>query len=145
MPNRIGLLIHYLACFKAGLVITPLNYRYTFREIDHALEVSGASVLIAHAERDEDLASSRLVPDLSHGVIIYGAEAEGGVRFEDLISGPVPERPFSLSDPDSAAAIFFTSGSTGPPKGVTHSNESLRWMIASAGAAFELTADGRRP
>ena len=32
-------------------------------------------------------------------------------------------------------------GSTGPAKGVTHSNYSLRWMIASAGAAFELTAD----
>ena len=65
MPNRIGLLIHYLACFKAGLVVTPLNYRYTFREIDHALEVSGASVLVAHAERDEDLTSSRLVPAVS--------------------------------------------------------------------------------
>src|SRR5262245_60576878 len=33
LPNRIGLAIHYLACFKAGLVSTPLNYRYTFREI----------------------------------------------------------------------------------------------------------------
>jgi hypothetical protein len=33
MPNRIDLLVHYLACFKADLVATPLNYRYTFREI----------------------------------------------------------------------------------------------------------------
>ncbi|MBK5231632.1 MAG: acyl--CoA ligase [Thermoleophilia bacterium] len=141
MPNRIGLLVQYLACFKAGLVVTPLNYRYTFHEIDHALEVSGASVLLAHAERDEDLASSRLVPELTHGTIIYGGETgEDGVRFEDLISGPVPERPSSPADPEGAAAIFFTSGSTGPAKGVTHSNDSLRWMIASAGAAFELTS-----
>ena len=29
MPNRRQLVIHYLACFKAGLVATPLNYRYT--------------------------------------------------------------------------------------------------------------------
>jgi acyl-coenzyme A synthetase/AMP-(fatty) acid ligase len=36
--------------------------------------------------------------------------------------------------------IFFTSGSTGPAKGVTHSRETLRWMIASAAAAFELDA-----
>src|SRR4029077_9108219 len=41
-------------------------------------------------------------------------------------------------DPASPAVIFFTSGSTGPAKGVTHSRESLRWMIASAAAAFEL-------
>jgi len=28
MPNRVDLVVHYLACFKAGLVATPLNYRY---------------------------------------------------------------------------------------------------------------------
>jgi acyl-CoA synthetase (AMP-forming)/AMP-acid ligase II len=37
MPNRIDLVLHYLACFRAGLIATPLNYRYTHREIDHAL------------------------------------------------------------------------------------------------------------
>jgi acyl-CoA synthetase (AMP-forming)/AMP-acid ligase II len=48
MPNRDALIVHYLACFKAGLVVTPLNYRYTHREIDHALAVSGAKALVAH-------------------------------------------------------------------------------------------------
>jgi long-chain acyl-CoA synthetase len=62
MPNRVDLVMHYLACFKAGLTATPLNYRYTAREIDHPLEVSGASALLAHAERAEDLAASRLAP-----------------------------------------------------------------------------------
>jgi long-chain acyl-CoA synthetase len=42
MPNRPSLVIHYLACLKAALVATPLNYRYMPPEIDHALEVSGA-------------------------------------------------------------------------------------------------------
>src|SRR5262249_23817795 len=40
----------------------------------------------------------------------------------------------------SPAEIFFTSGSTGPAKGVTHTRESLRWMIASAASALELGA-----
>jgi long-chain acyl-CoA synthetase len=53
-------MVHYLACFKAGLVATPLNYRYTPPEIDHALKVSGASVLLAHAGQDADLARSAL-------------------------------------------------------------------------------------
>jgi long-chain acyl-CoA synthetase len=35
MPNRVDLVVHYLACFKAELIATPLNYRYTATEIDH--------------------------------------------------------------------------------------------------------------
>src|SRR5205823_7632278 len=51
MPNCPALIVHYLACLKAGLVATPLNYRYMAPEIDHALAVSGACALLAHAER----------------------------------------------------------------------------------------------
>jgi|GEM_PF-3945408 len=51
MPNRTALIVHYIACMKSGLIGVPLNYRYMSPEIDHALEVSGASALIAHAER----------------------------------------------------------------------------------------------
>jgi acyl-CoA synthetase (AMP-forming)/AMP-acid ligase II len=58
MPNRVDLVIHYLACMKAGLVVTPLNYRYMPPEIDHALGLSGASILFAHAERAADIAAS---------------------------------------------------------------------------------------
>src|SRR5688500_17754774 len=47
MPNRIDLAVHYLACFRTGVIATPLNYRYTAPEIDHALEVSDARALLA--------------------------------------------------------------------------------------------------
>ena len=146
MPNRIDLLVHYLACFKADLVATPLNYRYTFREIDHALEVSDARALLGHVERVEDLTASRLAGQLECGLIAYrDPEAEDAAdpgwphRFEALIeSEPLVSEP--RPDPASPAAIFFTSGSTGPAKGVTHTRESLRWMIASAACALELGA-----
>jgi acyl-CoA synthetase (AMP-forming)/AMP-acid ligase II len=150
MPNRIDLVVHYLACFKAGLVATPLNYRYTHREIDHALAVSGARALLAHVERFEDVGESRGAADLPLGVVAYsdlgvqapaiagGAPATWHHDFATLLrSEPLPADP-EPADPASPAAIFFTSGSTGPAKGVTHSRESLRWMIASAAAAFEL-------
>ena len=146
MPNRIDLVVHYLACFKAGLIATPLNYRYTHREIDHALEVSGARALLAHVERGEDVGESRLAGDLELGTVVYrdgrGVVADAGTwrhDFETLLRGePLPLDP--PADPAAAAAIFFTSGSTGPAKGVTHTRGSLRWMIASAAAAFELEA-----
>ncbi len=132
MPNRIDLVVHYLACFRAGLIATPLNYRYTHREIDHALAVSGARALLAHAERGEDVAASELAAGLELGTIAYD-DARG---FEALLGEPLAAG--QAPDPASPAVIFFTSGSTGPAKGVTHSRESLRWMIASAAAAFEL-------
>jgi acyl-CoA synthetase (AMP-forming)/AMP-acid ligase II len=148
MPNRIALIVHYLACFKTGLVVTPLNYRYTHREIDHALEVSGARALLAHVERFEDVAASELAGALPLGLIAYAdpevpgrsAHVDWPHDFDRLLESEPPP-PASGPDPAEPAAIFFTSGSTGPAKGVTHTRSSLRWMIASAAAAFELDAD----
>src|ERR1700761_5794636 len=152
MPNRVDLVVHYLACFKAELIATPLNYRYTAAEIDHALKVGGARALLAHVERAEDVAASALAAGLGLGQIAYRdaeplpqgnddpAAAEPGWDhdFAALLEADPLPRP--LAEPDVAlpAVIFFTSGSTGPAKGVTHTRESLRWMIAAAAGAFEL-------
>jgi acyl-CoA synthetase (AMP-forming)/AMP-acid ligase II len=161
MPNRVALAVHYLACFKAGLVATPLNYRYTAREIDHALEVSAAAALVAHAERAADIADSTLASSLPRGTIVFHDAPEEVMpgskpiaadpvrdednnnsgwdhRFDDLLAAQ-PQAPGMGFDPDAPAVILFTSGSTGPAKGVTHTHRSLRWMIASTLAAFELS------
>ncbi len=140
MPNRIALIVHYLACFKAGLVATPLNYRYTPPEIDHALTVSGASIILAHAERLADLAASK-ASSLPLGVITYNAPDDRGLRFESLLENAPPSVTLPSMGPEAPAAIFFTSGSTGPAKGVTHTVGSLGWMFASAVNSFKLSPD----
>jgi len=140
MPNRTHLLILYLASFKAGFVLVPLNYRYTPSEIDHALEVSGASLMLYHSERGDDIAASKRAPDLPLGLIPYRPVDTTVTGFEDLYAEPdsaVVFDEFELTDP---AAIFFTSGSTGKPKGVTHSYISLGWMFAAVAGACMLTA-----
>jgi acyl-CoA synthetase (AMP-forming)/AMP-acid ligase II len=152
MPNRIDLVIHYLACFRAELVATPLNYRYTAREIDHALKVSGARALLAHVERAEDVAASELASGLELGTIAYrdpepqssaneeppGADHEWRHDFAALLDAEPLAAAETPPDPSAPAAIFFTSGSTGPAKGVTHTRGTLRWMIASGAGAYEL-------
>ena len=126
---------------KAGLTATPLNYRYQAPEIDHALEVSGASVLVAHAERDDVLAASKRVSELALGRISYGSTNGAIPRLEELMSvdASTPELP--RPEPHTPAFIFFTSGSTGKPKGVTHTHETFGWIVASAVAGFAITRD----
>src|SRR5262249_57436642 len=85
MPNRPALIVHYLACFKAGLVATPLNYRYTAPEIDHALAVSKARAILAHVEREGDLAASQLARQLPLGTISYGGRRATGPTFDELL------------------------------------------------------------
>lgn len=135
MPNRPALVVHYLACLKAGLVATPLNYRYMPPEIDHALEVSGASILLHHAERDVDVAASRIASRLPRGAIRYrAAEAPNDqrLRFEALMDRPRSATPLPTPDLDAPTFIYFTSGSTGKPKGVTHTRRTFGMMMASA-------------
>ena len=142
MPNRVDLPIHYLACFRAGLVVTPLNYRYMPPEIDHALDVSEASVIVAHHERADDLRASQLAGSVPMGTIWYSRQGRGDrPELEDLIASGTSTGELGDHDPDAPAALFFTSGSTGPAKGVTHSRSSLGWMFSVAAAAFELTGD----
>ena len=140
MPNRAALVIHYLACFKAGLVTVPLNYRYMSPQIDHALEVSGARALLAHVERLADIGDCAHTDSLDCGIVTYSGGDPGPRSFEELSAADVAPLPFGEIDPSAPVAIFFTSGSTGPAKGVTHTFESLRWMFASAAAGFELSA-----
>ncbi len=139
LPNRGELIVHYLACIRAGLVATPLNYRYQAPEIDHALEVSGAAVILAHAERDEDLAKSKLACQLPLGRISFGADDIRIPSLEGFLANDPAKLDLPAPGPGAPVFIFFTSGSTGKPKGVTHSHESFGWMIASAIAGLELT------
>jgi long-chain acyl-CoA synthetase len=139
MPNRPALIIHYLACLKAGLVATPLNYRYMPPEIDHALEVSGASLLLHHAERDRDVAASKLSNQLTKGVIRYKSDDGRGRLYEKLVAEPQTVATFPTPDPDAPAFIYFTSGSTGKPKGVTHTQRTYGWMMAATIQGMEIT------
>ena len=139
MPNRPELIVHYLACWKAGLVATPLNYRYMPPEIDHALDVSGAALLLHHAERDSDIAASRFGNRLSRGVVRYHADGGPGPHYEELVARSHANVKLPTVSHDAPAFIYFTSGSSGEPKGVTHTRHTFCCMMAATVQGMELT------
>lgn len=139
MPNRPALVIHYLACLKAGLVATPLNYRNRPAEIDHALEVSEASLLLFHSEREQDIAECQMASQLAEGLLRYKAPASSGRQFEELVSQALPNNDsLPVLDCTAPAFIYFTSGSTGKPKGVTHSRQTFNAMMAAVIAGMQI-------
>jgi long-chain acyl-CoA synthetase len=132
LPNSATLVVQYLAMLKAGLVGVPLNYRYTPVEIDHALEVSGARAIVYTRERRGDITESRLASRLVRIEIDVGAETP---------NTPEAHFPQARRAPSDPAFIFFTSGSTGPAKGVTHTIETLGWLFANQAEAYQVTPE----
>ncbi|MFM7674229.1 MAG: class I adenylate-forming enzyme family protein [Synechococcus sp.] len=139
IPNRVELLVHYLAGLRSGLVLTPLNYRYVPREIDHALTVSGAAALVFHGERQADVQASAVAAQLPLGCHRIDDPSGFGPLLAAAPAGAAPP-PWPDLAADDPCFLYFTSGSTGRPKGVTHSRASFGAMLASLIQATELQA-----
>ncbi|MEW6334508.1 MAG: long-chain fatty acid--CoA ligase [Thermodesulfobacteriota bacterium] len=123
-PNSAQTLIAFFAIIKAGGVAVPINPLYTPREVTYLLNHSESKLLILHEEFASLLNQIKGdLPHLQRGVLRRRTET-----LEDAITAlagadiaPVRE---CTPGSDEPAVIFYTSGTTGSPKGVilTHGN-----------------------
>ncbi|OZF07838.1 AMP-dependent synthetase [Rhodococcus sp. 15-1154-1] len=127
--NRYEGLEAFLAVVSAGCAAVTLNPRGHHSDYRHALTDSGASVVIVDAALADRLTSLRSDPDLSHiqHWVSFGADLQDYERYETWIANP-SDRPDIEIDPDSPAWLFYTSGTTGKPKGAIETHRNLLAM-----------------
>ena len=144
--------VAFFAAAVTGAIVVPLNAWWTGEELAFGLADSGATVLICDAERWDRISPYKAeMPALAHVMVTRAgaaAMAEPAITLESIIGSPksyadladlsLPEVAIA---PDDAATIFYTSGTTGKPKGALGSHRNLLtngFSSAYSGAATVL-------
>ncbi len=145
MRNYPGWIISYLAILSVGGICVSMNAWWTPDELAYGLEDSGATMLVADADRVERTrdAAARLSIATIGVRLGDGAGPEGVDRWEDVV---VPGASFDRVDiePDDDATILYTSGTTGRPKGAVSTHRAI--IQALMGFSCKVTIDSmRRP
>lgn len=134
--NSYPLLEGYYGVVQAGAILLPINIRLSPDEIAYILEHSDARVLFV--DRDFAPIQAAICKDLPNPprvVWLSGVPEEGGILYDDLLAAASPDDPPALEiDENDVAELFYTSGTTGRPKGVmlTHRNLYLHALIGLA-------------
>jgi long-chain acyl-CoA synthetase len=122
--NRPEWMIAYLSTVGLGAVIVPLDAQLTEKEIDLLLADSEAKAVFVSS------ATARKLPR-RHALEIFSFDPGAGPSFQDLLTAdPGAVLPPSAAA-DDLAAILYTSGTTGDPKGVMLSHGNLASNVAS--------------
>lgn len=133
----------FFAATTIGAIIVPLNALWTGSELTYGLSQSGSTVLVCDDERWAKIVDHLgELPNIGH-VIVSRASNANDNRFSPLesiigvpngyVNLPPCDLPDIALDADDDATIFYTSGTTGNPKGALGTHRNLLTNILSSG------------
>jgi rifamycin polyketide synthase module 1/2/3 len=123
LPNGVDMVECCLAVTRAGGICVPIDPGLPADELAVLLEDSGATLVVTDAE---GLPVVRKAGTEPHAVIVIGADAPAGKP-----SDAKPLRPRDDLDLCEPAWLMYTSGTTGPAKGVLTSQRNCLWSVAA--------------
>jgi cyclohexanecarboxylate-CoA ligase len=139
LPNWTELLLMILAADRLGAPLTPIPPVYRANELRFILGLLEAPVLVIpetfrnHAYVSMVAGLRADLPRLEHVFVARGAPGEGMRPFADLTETLWEARPgrraLPGSDPNAVNEVIFTSGTTGEPKGVMHTANTILAIV----------------
>jgi acyl-CoA synthetase (AMP-forming)/AMP-acid ligase II len=153
MPNRPELVESLWAAFRGGFVAVPVNWHLHPDEVGYIVRHCAAAAIVVS---DETAASVRALPDPVRVLRVGRADGSGpglddtaftstgfkktALDYEDVLDQP----PSSMVDTEDGdpAWLFYTSGTTGRPKGATLTHRNLAAMSRAYLRDLDPVADG---
>jgi len=141
LPNGREYAETLLACARLGAIIVPLSTRLAVPELAYMVNDSGATALVYDAVRREVVEGFRRGSGIKVGFSV-GDPAPGDVSYEDALAASAAFEARDVA-PDDVLAIFYTSGTTGNPKGAMLMHGNFFWTNLNILLAFDLQHDER--
>ena len=126
MPNNPAVISGFPAVYKIGGVVVPLSPLLRPDQAAYIYRDSGARAVVTNSDFVERvLEAQRQTPDLEHIVVVDRDDVPGTVSYSSIMSSSSDELKIEDMDNDDVAALIYTAGTTGQPKGVMHTHYSL--------------------
>lgn len=150
LPNGWQLNTLILACARIGAIANPIVPIMRRREVEYIMRLTGSPMYIAptelrgHSYSDMALELANVLPNLRHSIFVGEPTHASQLDFSAELLEPhrgTPNIRGRCAKADDLAQIIFTSGTTGEPKGVMHSHNTLYAINRAQAEALHLTSE----